>query len=87
MNAPFAFCPSCRKQTVFVEADGFSKCTACGAQFELTEARPAGTASSRSGVMSVFEVLFRVALILGAIVVVGLGVLFAGCALVFGGFH
>jgi hypothetical protein len=47
----------------------------------LSDALLAEGTSARPDVMSLFQVLFRVALILGAIVVVGVGVLFAGCVL------
>jgi uncharacterized membrane protein len=87
MNGSMAFCPHCRKETVFTESGGVRQCTACGMQFELTEARIARQPSVGSEVMGLFQVLFRVLLIMVAIVVVGLAVLFAGCALMMKGFH
>jgi hypothetical protein len=87
MSGPIAFCPRCKKDTLFVESGGSSTCSVCGAHFALSDGRLHDPHSVGSEVMGVFQVLFRVALIIAGIVVVGLGVLFAGCAVMFGGMH
>ena len=86
MNGSMAFCPHCRKETLFTQTGAVRQCTVCGTQFELTEARIARQPSVGSEVMGLFQVLFRVLLIMIAIVVVGLAVLFAGCAILMKGF-
>jgi len=87
MSGLLAFCPRCRKETVFIEAGGYRKCSACGAQFEVTQAPFPLSASRGSEVMTVFQVLVRVVLILVALVAVGLAVLFAGCVVLLRGMH
>ena len=87
MNTRMAFCPRCHKETVFLEKGNVRQCSACGAYFEQMN-RPFVDQSSVGGeVMSFFQVLFRAVLIIIAIGVIGLGVLFAGCALMAGGFR
>jgi uncharacterized protein (DUF983 family) len=77
-----AFCPRCKKDVIFADAGHFRRCTVCGFQFELTE--PAAERDSlEAAVMTVGHVLLRVILIAGAVILVGVGVLFASCALHF----
>jgi uncharacterized protein (DUF983 family) len=78
-----AFCPRCKKDTVFVNTGRSRRCTACGLEFELTD--PRGPESDWVGttIMTIGHVLLRVVLIAGVIVVVGLAVLFASCAMHF----
>ena len=86
MSDSLAFCPRCRKETLFVEAGAFRKCSVCGVQFAISPpSRP--DMSVGLEVMGVVQILFRVLLIMAAIVVVGIGVLFAGCALLASGGH
>jgi uncharacterized protein (DUF983 family) len=80
MNATRAFCPHCKQDVVFAEVGHFRKCPACGFQFELSEPVPEPTSSVASEVMSAAHVILRVFLILGVVLLVGLGVLFATCA-------
>jgi hypothetical protein len=87
MSETKAFCPRCRRETPFVEAGGFRECAVCGVRYKQTGSTPSDSPSISSEVMSVLGVLFRVFLIMAAIVVVGVGVLFAGCALMLGGGH
>lgn len=83
-----AFCPRCRKETVFVEAGGLRTCSECGVQFALSEARTSRASDwAGSEAMGFLQVLFRAVLVLIALIVIGIGVLFAGCALLAGGFH
>jgi hypothetical protein len=79
-----AFCPGCRKDTLFVEAGGMRKCSVCGLQFEVSEPMPPEPPVVVSEFMDVVKVLLRVVLIIGAIIVIGFGVLYAGCALSMG---
>ena len=82
MNGPMAFCPRCKKDVIFADAGGFRKCTVCGLQFALTEPAPEPD-WVESAVMTVGHVLLRVILIAGVVILVGVAVLFASCALHF----
>lgn len=87
MNGQMAFCPRCRKDTVFLQKGNVRQCSACGAYFELMTQPFVDRSSVGGEVMSFFQVLFRAVLIIIAIGVIGLGVLFAGCVLMAGGFR
>jgi len=83
-----AFCPGCKNDVVFESIDnGFRRCPVCGFQFELGRASPPEVHRTKSAVEDFFTVLLKVILVMAAIVVVGVAVLFAGCALMMGGMH
>jgi uncharacterized protein (DUF983 family) len=83
MSGPRAFCPRCQKDVLFADAGRFRRCTVCGFEFELTEPRPPGDDFLGAAVMTVGHVLLRVILIAGIILLVGVAVLFASCAMHF----
>lgn len=70
---------------MFVQTGRVRTCTVCGAQFQIIEGSVAE--KTESPILGFFQVLFRVVLIMVAIVVIGIGVLFAGCAILLGGIH
>lgn len=80
MNGPMAFCPRCQKDVLFIEAGSSRRCTICGLEFQpvppVYEPDFVTTA-----VMTVGHVLLRVFLILVVVLLVGLAILFASCAL------
>jgi uncharacterized protein (DUF983 family) len=82
MNGPMAFCPRCKKDVIFADAGRFRSCTVCGFQFALTEPTPEPD-WVESAVMTVGHVLLRVILIAGVVILVGVAVVFASCALHF----
>jgi len=81
MNQPKAFCPGCKKEVVFVTTAGKSTCPVCGFSYAQSEARPGATAEPPT-VLGLVGAVFRVLLIMGVVVVVGLAIAFAGCVLV-----
>lgn len=81
MNGPMAFCPRCKKDVLFVDAGSVRRCTICGLEFESAEPRASGPEWVESAIMTVGHVLLRVFLILGVLVLLGLAVIFATCAL------
>jgi uncharacterized protein (DUF983 family) len=83
MNGPRAFCPGCKRDVVFTDTGNRRKCTACGFEFELSEPRAPDSEWMESAVMTVGHVLFRVFLIMGVLLLVGVAVAFASCALHF----
>ena len=90
MSESVAFCPQCRRDTSFVAAGGTRRCSLCGWQFQMSAPRAlegANDSSPAAVTMGVLGVVLRVFLILVTIVIVGVGVLFAGCALMMGGGH
>ena len=83
MNQPLAICPQCKNEVAFVTEGGFRKCPRCGFQFAVSAVPPVLEASHGSEVMSVVRVLLICLGVMGALIVVGVGVVFAGCALMF----
>jgi predicted amidophosphoribosyltransferase len=81
MNQPLAICPQCRKEVAFVTTGAVRRCPQCGFQFEVSAAPPVLEPSPGSEVMSVVRVLLICLGVMGALVVVAVGVVFAGCAL------
>ena len=81
MNQPLAICPQCKNEVAFVTTGGFRKCPHCGFQFAVSAAPPVLEPSHSSDVMSVVRVLLICLGVMGALVVVIVGVVFAGCAL------
>ena len=79
MNEQQAFCPKCKRETVFVKSVSASMCMECGFRTESGERYPMSPSSAPTALKSVLGVLAVVALIMVAIVVVGAAVLFVGC--------
>jgi len=69
---------------VFVTTGNIRKCPACGYQFEISPQRystaPVATTTSGEWV-GTFGLIIRVLLVMVAVVVVVIGVLFAGCVI------
>ena len=86
MNEQLALCPQCKKEVPFREAGNARICPNCGFAFNTTAAPPRSYLTSQyspSDGVSFLGVLLRFFLVLGVIIVVGIGVLFVGCALAF----
>jgi uncharacterized protein (DUF983 family) len=81
MNGPRAFCPNCKKDVLFINDRETSRCSVCGAEFELSQPPPLESHGVGSTVMTIGHVILRVILILGVLFLVGIAVLFASCAL------
>jgi hypothetical protein len=84
MNAPTAICPQCQKQVSFIKDGQFARCPECGFQYRLEPPRidTRGYEPERPAHWTdALKALAIVFLIMAGIVVVGIGVLFAGCAL------
>jgi transposase-like protein len=85
---PKAYCPGCKSEVAFEHVGGgLCRCPTCGFQYQLAEARTLTDHGSGSGTGEVFGMLLKAFLIVMALAVVGLGVAFAGCALLLGGSH
>jgi len=80
MNGPMAFCPRCKKDVHFADVGHSRRCSVCGFEFEVSEPRAPEMDRIELAVMTIGHVLLRVFLILGVLLLVGLGVLFARCA-------
>ena len=81
MNGPMAFCPHCKKDTLFAGAGRLRSCTVCGFEYEVTEPPVMEPHWVETAVMTVGHVILRVILIIGVVVLVGVAVVFASCAL------
>jgi predicted amidophosphoribosyltransferase len=88
MIEPRAICPKCQKAVRFITGPDFRRCPECGFQYPITEPPPLlEIRPAAEGARNFLKYLFYVLLIMAAVAVVGIAVLFAGCALVLGGFH
>lgn len=78
-----SICPKCGKMVSFVESSWFATCPECGFQYKL-KSPSVGTNRSdpATTVAAVAKALAIVVLIMFVIAVVGVAVLFAGCAMV-----
>ena len=83
MNTQRALCPQCRSEIVFEDHGGFRRCPQCGFQFEISAPSRLPAAGLSPDALSFVGVLLRFFLIAAAVVIVGLGVLFIGCAVAF----
>ena len=81
MNGPRAFCPRCKQDVIFLDAGRFRRCTVCGLEFEASEPPAPQPNRMESAVMTLGHVLARVFLIIGILILVGLAVMFATCAM------
>jgi hypothetical protein len=87
MIQPLAYCPKCKNNVAFLKKDDLRECPVCGFQFSVGPAPSAAGPPPSAGhaVMTVLRAfLLAIAVVVG-LAVVGLGVLFAGCALLTGG--
>jgi hypothetical protein len=84
MNESQAFCPQCKNEVAFVREAGVSRCPVCGFHYQLSSAPPVIPSERARGAVTVLGLFLRVILILAAVVLVGLGVLFVGCAMMIG---
>lgn len=80
MNSAKAFCPQCKREVAFMATGRLRLCPECGFQYELAAAPSDYPSQTQTALKAVFGVLATVLLIMGALVVVGVAVLFAGCA-------
>jgi hypothetical protein len=87
MSAPVAFCPQCHNEVAFIHEGRERRCPVCGFTFQTgvgaasRYSLPATGNGSASGVR-IFLIFF---LILIAIAVIGLGVVYVGCAVMLKG--
>jgi transposase-like protein len=80
MSSTRAICPQCKAEVVF-EAHGHTKrCPACGFAYQVSPAF-APPAGEPSALMEFAVMLGKVLLIMAALGLVGIGIFFAGCAL------
>jgi hypothetical protein len=93
MNVPRAVCPQCRQEVRFAAGAKFARCPTCG-RFLFLTAGPAPDGESGGGpewllfLKSMAYVILTIAGIIFAVIGIGVGVAFAGCALVLGkGMH
>ena len=84
MNEPKLICPRCKKEMALVLDGRFPTCPECGMRFQYRVKGGGADEASKSdlwdGIGDFFGALLKVILIMGTIAVVGLAVLFAGCA-------
>lgn len=82
MNQAESLCPGCKGEVVFQNIGGsVYRCPRCGFQYQLSVASESAGSSAASAAGHAFMVLLKVFFFMVALVVVGLGVAFAGCAL------
>lgn len=86
MNEFKAYCPQCKGEVVFVTIGKHATCAKCGFSYELAEPLTAQSSGAPTALKALLKVFVIVALIMAAIVVVGVAVIFAGCAALMKGF-
>ncbi|PWU14758.1 MAG: hypothetical protein C5B50_16695 [Verrucomicrobia bacterium] len=74
-------CPNCGKHVLFQRSGDLCSCPLCGLQLNYAHVRKDGSSGFAQGTLSVLKALGMVFLIMVGIVVVGVGVLYVGCAL------
>ena len=79
MSAPVAFCPQCHNEVAFVHEGNLRRCPVCGFHYETGAGAVERSASPRK--VSGFGLFLRFVLILAALFMIGLGVVFVGCAI------
>ena len=88
MNQPKSLCPGCKSEVVFQSiGGGLCQCPLCGFRYQVSQPPRLDEAAAPSAGGEILRAVLKVLLIMVGIVVVGLTVLFAGCALVLGGMH
>ena len=85
MNGPMAFCPRCQKDVHFTDEGGVRRCTVCGAEFQRSQPPAPPANGVESVVITLARAVLYTVLIFAVLLLVGLGVLFASCALSPGG--
>jgi hypothetical protein len=82
MNPPTAICPGCRQEVAFQSAGAtLRRCPLCGFQYEVLPPVTSSGSLYEPSSGSFLGTLFKGLLIVVVLIVVGVGVLFAGCAL------
>jgi hypothetical protein len=76
-----AECPHCREPVTFIREGNYYRCPKCGNMFQFSHRRApeAGDPISASGFWPVFGLVVKTLLIMLAVVVVFIGLAFAGC--------
>jgi len=86
MNESRAFCPQCQRDVVFVKDGRSNRCPACGFTYEYSAPPPLPRSGRAANAVGEFlGLIVKVVLIMAALVVVGVAVLFAGCAIMLSG--
>ena len=86
MNEFKSFCPRCQGEVEFVRTTKSATCTQCGYRYELIVPHATENSGAPTPAQVLFKVFMVVGLIMGAMVVIGVGVLFVGCAAFMKGF-
>jgi hypothetical protein len=77
MNESVAFCPECRATVETVQFGNRRVCSRCGLSLETIASRGSSASDWKTGIVGALSVVL---LIVVTLVVVGVGVLFVGCA-------
>ena len=87
MSDSKAWCPQCKQEVSFVKSAGVSRCPVCGVQFELAPPVLSSAAYEKpeSPGRSFLIALGKAFLVVCVLALVGLAVLYAGCAIVLKG--
>lgn len=81
MDSSPAFCPGCRKEVVFQQLDRLRICPVCGFQYQQSAPGVLKEPTEPSPLFEILGVLGKTLLFIVAVGVVGIGLLFAGCAI------
>jgi hypothetical protein len=87
MNAQKAYCPQCHDDVVFVISGDVARCPVCRFEYQVKNLAGLPPPKLPSPALEVGRVLLKVFLIIIGLVILGVAVLFAGCALIMSGSH
>lgn len=88
MESKQAFCPQCKKDTTFYNSGKSVMCGDCGFKYDVAVPPLLGPAKlgKPGSVMGLLKVLTIVGVVMAGLVVIGLAVVFVGCAYIMRGF-
>jgi len=85
MSEARAFCPQCKQEVVFLKTGNLNTCSSCGFQYQSSPTSPPPLPASDGKAWSFMGALIKAVLVMAALMVVGVAVLFAGCAFIMKG--
>jgi len=89
MHDTRALCPACKNIVEFERRGSFNCCPICGSQYPLAKwgDTPLKPAKERGAFADFLIFIVKFFAVLGAIVIVGIAVLFAGCMFILNSHH
>ncbi len=81
MAPPTALCPGCKNEVTFQSIGDLRRCPVCGFQYQTQPAVTSSGALYEPGNGNFLGALLKGLLVVVVLIIVGIAILFAGCAL------